>query len=91
VKHITREKLQDLQALLASLKTINGLREKTPGVFYRKSSAFLHFHEEGEQIFADIKLDGKNFTRLPASTARQRQSLLMQIRLALQEPKPGAG
>jgi hypothetical protein len=87
MKHISPERLQSLQDLLASIKTINGLREKKSGVFYRKSAAFLHFHEEGELVFADLKRDGKNFSRLPVSTVRQRQSLLAQIRQVVEEPQ----
>ena len=33
--------------------------EKSPGVFYRSRRAFLHFHEDGDDIYADVRLDGR--------------------------------
>lgn len=83
MKHVSPEKLENLVSLLNSLKTLDGLRENKPGVFYRKSKAFLHFHEDGDFVFADIKLDGRNFERLPASTRKQQQDLLKKVRQAL--------
>ena len=40
--------------LLAQLRALPGLTEKKRGVFYRKSRAFLHFHEDPKGMFADI-------------------------------------
>ena len=34
--------------------TLPGLIEKKRGVFYRKSRAFLHFHEDPKGMFADL-------------------------------------
>ena len=46
MRHATTPALDRLEPLLAGLRHIPGLREKSRGVFYRKSSAFLHFHED---------------------------------------------
>jgi hypothetical protein len=31
------------------------LKEKTRGIFYHKSAAFLHFHEDAGGLFADLR------------------------------------
>jgi len=46
MKHATAETLAGFGDLLEQLRRIPGLVEKRPGVFYRKSRAFLHFHED---------------------------------------------
>jgi hypothetical protein len=43
-----------VEGLLVELRTLPGLTEKKRGVFYRKSRAFLHFHEDPKGMFADI-------------------------------------
>jgi hypothetical protein len=43
-----------VEGLLVELRTLPGLTEKKRGVFYRKSRAFLHFHEDPQGMFADI-------------------------------------
>jgi hypothetical protein len=78
MKHATKETLERLQDLLDEIRKISGLTEKGSGVFYRRRSAFLHFHEDPAGIFADIKLGGE-WDRLRVSTARERTAL---VRLA---------
>jgi hypothetical protein len=46
MKHAGPSALDQLDALLDELRDLPGLREKSPGVFYRGSRAFLHFHED---------------------------------------------
>ena len=70
MKHADDEALNVLEPLLELLRSINGLREKKRGTFYRKSSAFLHFHEDPEGLFADLKVDGK-WQRFPVNTKRE--------------------
>jgi len=45
-----------LTSLLTRIRSIDGLVEKSPGVFYRKSKAFLHFHEDPEGPFVDVRI-----------------------------------
>ena len=40
-----------------------GLVEKRPGIFYRKSKAFLHFHEDSSGVHADVRF-GVEFERV---------------------------
>src|SRR6185369_12107452 len=53
--------------------------ERTPGSFYRKSKAYLHFHEDPSGIYADVKLSGTEFTRFPVTTAPEQDHLLSVI------------
>jgi hypothetical protein len=70
MKHITPAMLDTLEPLLGELRTIAGLKEKSRGVFYRKSRAFLHFHEDPKGLFADIRdTCDKDFDRIDVTDA----------------------
>ncbi len=56
-----------------------GLVEKKPGVFYRKSKAFLHFHEDPSGLHADVRFE-EEFERVRAETDAEREALLARIR-----------
>jgi hypothetical protein len=58
VKHATRETLQSVVPLLDEIRAAGELRERSFGTFYRKGSAFLHFHEDPAGLFADVKSNG---------------------------------
>lgn len=79
VRHAREEALDQLEPLLVELRSIVGLSERSRGVFYRRSKAFLHFHEDPTGLFADVKL-GDCFERLPVDTAEERRSLLLAAR-----------
>ena len=65
MKHAGTAALDHLEPLLARLRRIAGLKERTRGVFYLKSKAFLHFHEDPAGLFADIRAaDGREFDRI---------------------------
>lgn len=85
VKHASESTLEGLSAFLDRLRSIDGLVEKRPGVFYRRSKAFLHFHEDPSEIFVDIrvKIDDP-FTRRPVTTRSQQSELVSTIMRALQ-------
>ena len=83
MRHITTEELDRLEDLLVSLRELDGLREKKRGVFYRKSKAFLHFHEDPAGLFADVRLDGVIFDRYAVSSKKGQRELLARIRSAL--------
>ena len=76
MKHAGPATLAALEPLLAQLRRRPDLVERTPGAFYRRSKAWLHFHEDPAGIFADVKLDGVEFTRLRVSTAKEQAQLL---------------
>jgi hypothetical protein len=79
VKHIGPEGLDKLEVLLEALRKRAGLKEKKRGVFYRKSRAFLHFHEDPAGLFADVRLSGPDFDRLPVRSRAEWRSLLAKI------------
>ena len=55
MKHAGPAALARLTGLLAVLRTMESLNEKKPGIFYRKSRAGLHFHEDPIGLFADVR------------------------------------
>ncbi len=80
MRHITAERLSELEDLLEGLRRVESLREKKRGVFYRKSRAFLHFHEDPAGLFADVRLGASDFDRRRVTTRAERAGLLADIR-----------
>ena len=78
MKHAGVDALNALAELLDEIRTYEGLREPKRGTFYRRSSAFLHFHEDPAGFFADLKV-GDLFQRFPVNTVAQRRALLRRI------------
>ena len=89
MKHATPERLSRFESLLFDLRKIEGLKEKSRGVFYRSSRAFLHFHEHGDMLFADVRFVN-DFERVPATRRRDQLVLLRKVRAALSEAKKNA-
>ena len=83
MKHATPAALDGIEEMLAALRALEGLREKKRGTFYRGPSAFLHFHEDPAGMFADVKLAGRDFSRLRVSTRSEQRALLSAVRKAL--------
>jgi hypothetical protein len=86
MRHISTQMLSTLNPLLGRIRNLDGLVEKKAGVFYRKSRAFLHFHEHESDIFADVRLDGVEFDRLICTTSAEQNKLVREIRRALAAP-----
>lgn len=80
MKHASPVTLRLLQPLLDELRKLDRLVERTPGAFYLKSKAFLHFHEDPSGLYADVKLDLTNFTRVCVNSEEDRSSLLDRVR-----------
>jgi hypothetical protein len=80
MKHATAAALDQLVPLLEALRAQPALREKSRGVFYVKSKAFLHFHEDPAGLFADVRAaDGRDFDRFKVDDAAGAQALLAQV------------
>lgn len=75
--------LASLKNLLDELRKIPTLVERRPGTFYRKSKAFLHFHEDPTGVFADVRLYGVDFMRYAVNSSQEQLALLDRIRLTL--------
>jgi hypothetical protein len=82
VRHATPAALDRLEPLLERLRGVHGLREKSRGTFYRSSKAFLHFHEDPEGLFADVRV-GAEFERFRATTEDEQEALLRMVRAAI--------
>ena len=80
MRHITPARLATIDSLLDRLRAIDALVERSPGVFYLRSRAFLHFHEDGDDVFADVRLAGDGFDRQRVTTPREQQRLVAAIR-----------
>ena len=58
------------------------LRERKRGAFYKAGQGWLHFHEDPDGLFADLKIGG-SFVRLRVSTKAERAKLLHRMRDSL--------
>lgn len=75
MKHAGAQALNQIEPILAEIRKLDGLKEKSRGVFYRGSTAFLHFHEDPAGMFADLK-NGEEFERFPVNTRAEIAALL---------------
>ncbi len=82
MKHAGPNALDALELVLEQLRAIDGLKEKSRGTFYRKSKAFLHFHEDPAGFFADLKT-GDHFVRLPVNNRIEIAALLGEAKRVL--------
>lgn len=83
MKHVGPAALDQLEPLLVEIRKLQALRERKRGSFYRAGGTFLHFHEDPEGFFADMRLKpGGDFTRLRVSTAAERKRFLALARKA---------
>jgi hypothetical protein len=82
MKHASATTLRQIERLLASLRALPGVKEKSAGAFYRGGSAFLHFHEDPAGLFADLKVDG-DWTRRAVNSDSARAKLLRDARRLL--------
>jgi hypothetical protein len=78
MKHATQAALDRLEPLLGEVRKRTTLKEKARGTFYFRSRALLHFHEHGEDFFADLKTRD-DFERFPATTQKDWKALLKML------------
>ena len=83
MKHAGPAALDQLEPLLNDLRALEGLKEKARGVFYRRSRAFLHFHEDPSGLHADLRIAGDDFDRHRVQDEAERAALLALVRDAL--------
>jgi hypothetical protein len=74
MKHAGPAALDQLEPLLEQLRSLPALREKSRGVFYRRGQSFLHFHEDPQGLFADLRSNGE-FVRYAVNSAEESASL----------------
>jgi hypothetical protein len=86
MKHASANALQQLAPLIEKLRALPTLVERTPGSFYRRSKAFLHFHEDPAGLFADVKLDFVLFERYRVTTRAEQSAFFKAVAAALDGP-----
>ena len=83
MKHAGAQALDQLEPLLVDLRSIDGLVERSRGVFYKRSRAFLHFHEDPSGMHADVRSAGSDdFERYRVDTPAEREAFLALVRAA---------
>jgi len=78
MRHAGAAALHGLSELLQQIRVKDGIKEKKPGIFYRQSKSFLHFHEDPAGRFADLRMDA-DFDRYPVNTKKEWKVLLTAI------------
>jgi hypothetical protein len=79
VRHATPPGLERISDLLANVRGVSGFVERTPGVFYRRSRAFLPFHEDPTGMFADVRLAGHDLVRFRVASRSEQASSLRRV------------
>ena len=84
MKHAGPATLDRLEPVLAAVRALPGPVERKRGVFYLKSKAFLHFHEDPAGLFADLRdAQGKDFDRIDVTAEPGRVQLLALVKARL--------
>jgi len=74
--------LRTLLPLLRQLREIKGLKETQPGTFHARRDAFIHFHDEGGVLHAELKKPGgSGFDRFALATPADQRKLVEEARL----------
>jgi len=74
--------LRSLLPVLRQLREIKGVKETQPGVFQARRDAFIHFHDEGGVLHADLKKPGgSSFDRFPLATPADQRKLVDEAKL----------
>ena len=85
MRHATPDDLDHVEALLVELRKLAQLHERRRGYFSRGSRAFLHFHEDGGDLYVDVRLDS-DFQRMRVTSRGEQAVFLSQVQMAL---RPG--
>jgi hypothetical protein len=81
VRPARTEALDELEPMHVELRALPELTERSRGVFYRGSRAFLHFHEDAAGHHVDVRLDTE-FERFRVQTRAEQRSVLAKVRRA---------
>jgi len=82
VRHATAKDLDRLEPLLEELRSLPQLRERKRGSFSRGSRAFLHFHEDAGDLYADARLESA-FQRFKVTNGADQTDFLARVKAAL--------
>jgi hypothetical protein len=70
--------IETLATLLNVLRGYSVLQEVRPTAFHLGGRDFIHFHEEPDGLFADVRLS-KGRLRMPVSTSSEQAQMLDRI------------
>ena len=89
--HASPSALDRLESMLGALRALKGLKETSRGRFYRHGRTFLHFHERGADLFADVRWTGFgwNFERVRVTANAEQEALFDRIKASLAESALG--
>ena len=79
MKHAGSDALDSIEPMLEQIRRVPGLTERSRGVFYKRSKAFLHFHEDPSGMHADVRFDD-DFERYRVETSAEQEALLERLR-----------
>jgi hypothetical protein len=82
MKHASEERLREIGPLLVRLRKFAELKEKKLGVFYRKSGAFVHFHDDAAGMFGDLRTKG-GWKRLAVNSAADVKAFCKEVEQAI--------
>lgn len=82
MKHASLASLHRIEPLLTELRALPDLTERKPGVFYRMSQAFAHFHEDPAGVFGDVRM-ADDWARFTVDTADQQRDFMRTVRSRL--------
>jgi hypothetical protein len=88
VRHAGSDSLDGIETFLVQLRDLPGVVEKKRGVFYRRSKAFIHFHEDPTGMYADVRL-ADEFVRFRVQTPDEQDALLARIRAVVTTTRSG--
>lgn len=54
MKHAKEDELKGIEELLDKVRSVEGIKERTPNHFYYKGRGILHFHSDSGNIYADV-------------------------------------
>jgi hypothetical protein len=75
---VKKSTLQLIAPILSVLRAHPTLHEVRPTAFHLDGRDFLHFHEEADGVFADVRLS-KGFVRMPVSSEFEQSEFLDRI------------
>ena len=87
MRHAKDPDLDRLDGLLARLRDLEPLRERDKGNS-SPARAFLHFHADGDDRFADVRLGGVDFERRRVTNADEEADLVSAIAARAGEQEP---
>ena len=88
MRHASPATLDALEPLLAEIRQVEGIVERKRGIWYHRSRAFLHFHEDPAGLLRGLE-DRRRLRALPRRDGRERRALLARVRRAVRDAGRG--